>query len=1121
MTPSIHPHRAAKLRAAALFIPLLAAPCLFPVAAAAPPLLAPASLTCDSQRNPLGTSADAPQLSWQLRDARPGARQTAYRILVASSKARLASARPDVWDSGRVESSQSLNVQYRGPALKGQTRYYWLVRTWNSSGAPYPASAAAWWETGLSAPEDWKASWIGAETGEHRAVRDSAADWVWDAPANSPHDSPAGLHAFRLAFDLPASPKSVLLFLTAVDTPSAWIDGRQVLKQEAKTPWGNMPWGTYRRLDIAALVHPGPNTLAIGATLFEPTRGAMSAVLLWQSQDGGYHLLRTGAAGWRSSANPAPRWTETAFDDSAWRAAETVAPAGANAYGRPWPVDSVNQLRRAFTVEGRPRSVRLYATALGAYRFQVNGLRVGDQVLSPGWTDYRQRVFYQTYDLTGMVTPGSNMIGAVLAPGWYSTPLQWLRQPYNYGNTPPALRAQLRIEAADGSVTWINTDSSWQSHPSPVLSAEIYDGESYDARLETPGWDTSAAKDEHGWRPVDVIRPLEPKILPQSFEPIRVERTLEPVSVTTLAGRATIFDFGQNLSGVARLHISGVAGTEVRLRFGEVLNKDGSLYTENLRSAKVTDSYTLRGRRLKGSRTEDFEPDFTFHGFRYIEVTGAPGKLSKSSLEAVVFHTAAPFSAQLRTGSPMINKLWSNIEWGQRSNFIGVPTDCPQRDERLGWTADAQVFWRTASYNMQIDSFSRKYAGDLSGTAGGDGMFGIYAPGTLTASNAVSPGWSDAGIIIPWTAWLQYGDTRIVDENWNAMTRYLSVIEQANPDHLWRNQSGIGFGDWLAPGNKTSNLLVATAYWAYDAQLMAQMAHALHHQEEESRYEAMFEAIRAAFQARYVHPDGSISAGTMGRPTGGDAVEHATAMESDDRKAGPGTQTGYALALYMKLVPVELRAAAGDRLVTLIHANDDRLATGFLGTPYVLQVLSDIGYTNLAYKLLLNTRYPSWGYQVEHGATTMWERWNGDQMMDDPGMNSFNHYAYGAVAAWIYEYAAGIDASSDDPGFHRIHLNPHFDRSLGSVDFSYDSPYGAVSSQWTAPAHGPVLWTVVIPPNTAAYLSISEAEARRYTMDGHPLKPTAGTQEYAVDSGRHRFSVDFGTHPGADSGKAQ
>jgi alpha-L-rhamnosidase len=427
----------------------------------------------------------------------------------------------------------------------------------------------------------------------------------------------------------------------------------------------------------------------------------------------------------------------------------------------------------------------------------------------------------------------------------------------------------------------------------------------------------------------------------------------------------------------------------------------------------------------------------------------------------------------------MINQLWGNILWGQRSNFVGVPTDCPQRDERLGWMADAQVFWRTASYNMDLAAFTRKFGADMRGTQAGTAMYGIYAPGTSMENTGYGAGWSDAGVIIPWTSWLQTGDTSVIEQNWTAMETYLSAIAARNPDGLWKN-SGIPFGDWLSPEGRTDQVLVATAYWAYDVTLMREMARATGRTADAEKYSQQFEKIRTAFQKQFVHEDGFV-AGADNSPSPFGQINNPNA-----KSKGGDTQTGYVLALHMNLLPENLRAAAAQKLAGKIEANGGLLATGFLGTPYLLEELTKTGHADLAYKLLLNTQYPSWGYLVEHGATTTWERWNGDQMKDDPSMNSYNHYAYGAVADWIYRYAAGVDATPLDAGFHTVLLHPAFDARLGSVDFSYPSQYGVIRSTWTLKG-STAEWKVTIPANTTGRLDVSAADAARYSLDGVSL----------------------------------
>jgi alpha-L-rhamnosidase len=600
------------------------------------------------------------------------------------------------------------------------------------------------------------------------------------------------------------------------------------------------------------------------------------------------------------------------------------------------------------------------------------------------------------------------------------------------------------------------------------------------------------------------IRPVEPKIVAQYFSPIRVDKTLPAKTVTSPKPGAYIYDFGQNLAGVARLQAQGPAGTDVQLRFAEVLNPDGTLYTDNLRTAKVTDHYILAGKGI-----EEFQPAFTFHGFRYVEVTGLDHKLALDAVKAVVIHTDAPLTVQLHTGSAMINQLWQNILWGQRSNFVGLPTDCPQRDERLGWTADAQVFWRAASYNMGITQFSKKFSADIRGTQVGTDMYGIYAPGIAIPNPGYAAGWSDAGVIIPWTAWLQSGDTRVIDENWEGMEKYLAAIASANPDYLWSKNYGTPFGDWLSPEGPTKESLVATAYWAYDVTLMRQMAHATGRSADEKKYSDLFERIQAAFAKEFVRADGFIG-GADNSPSPFGRINNPEA-----KSKGGDTQTSYVLALEMNLLPESLRKAAADKLIGKIEANGWRLNTGFLGTPYLLAVLVDSGHADVAYRLLLNGEYPSWGYLVAHGATTMWERWNGDQMRGDPSMNSYNHYAYGAVADWIYRYAAGIDATATDSGFHTVYLHPNFDARLRTLNFAYDSPYGEIKSSWLIEGKA-TTWTVTIPPNAQGELPLSADQSTWWTLGGkavdksdrlHLARTEASGPVYRLDAGTYAFHV--------------
>jgi alpha-L-rhamnosidase len=1072
----------------------------------------PVELRVDGLNTPLGIDDPAPRFSWQLADPARGAKQTAYELEVASQAELLGKA--DIWDSGQIESSASLNVRYGGPALEPSRRYAWRVKVWGAGAKACPASPASWWETGLMKQDGWRAGWISYETAEEAAVRHAPAAWIKSPDANTLNaEKVSEQHiAYRLTVTLAKPVLHAALYATGLDTVAAWVNGAQVLTAAPHPAWGRTPWRKFVRADATGKLTAGANSIAIDSVRYVDRPGEvaagdvppMIATLVVEYADGTTEAFASGP-NWKTAVHAVQGWQEKGFDDSSWKTAIAWTQPGADQpLGHPWIPDSVKALRHTFEVSGPVKSARLYATALGAYEMFLNGKHVGDDVLAPGWTDYRERVKYQTYDVTAQLKAGKNALGALLAPGWYETPLEWLQQGNNYGDTPPALRAQLRIEHTDGSVEWVAADPSWQANTSYIQHAEIYDGEDQDARLNQPGWDTAAFQAK-SWKSAQAIEPKPVSIEAQDYPSILAERTVEAKSVAEPRPGVWVYDFGQNLAGVERLRVAGPAGTDVRLRFAEIVNDDGTVYIENLRTAKATDHFILDGKGV-----EEFTPQFTFHGYRYAELTGLSTAPGKDAVTAVVLHTGAPFTVKLETGSPMINQLWSNILWGQRSNFVGVPTDCPQRDERLGWMGDAEVFWRAASFNMDLAAFSRKFAGDMRGTQAGTPYYGIYSPGTVSPNMGHAAGWSDAGVIIPWTSWLQTGDTSVIEQNWKAMEKYLDAIAAANPDGLWTHDAGIGFGDWLSPEGTTDYALIATAYWAYDVTLMRQMAHATGRAVSEEKYAQLFEKIRAAFEKKFVREDGFVAgADNSASPFGSLNNPDATSRAGD-------TQTGYVLALHMNLLPDELRAKAGKKLVDKIEANHGLLGTGFLGTPYLLEELTKAGYAEEAYKLLLNTEYPSWGYQLEHGATTIWERWNGDRMKGDPSMNSFNHYAYGAVADWIYRYAAGVDATALDAGFHTVVLHPVFDARLGHLTFDYNSAYGAIHSSWKVEGSR-ATWHVTIPANTTGWLGLSNDAVAKYKLEGAPLAGNKlvkgstrdGQSGYELAAGSYSFQVDL------------
>ncbi|MHB8815711.1 MAG: family 78 glycoside hydrolase catalytic domain, partial [Steroidobacteraceae bacterium] len=579
------------------------------------------------------------------------------------------------------------------------------------------------------------------------------------------------------------------------------------------------------------------------------------------------------------------------------------------------------------------------------------------------------------------------------------------------------------------------------------------------------------------WQSATIGATPATRLVAQIGPPIRTVQSLAPRKITRPRSGVFVFDFGQNFAGWCRLHVQGPAGTVVRLRYAEILRPDGEIDQSNLRGARATDTYTLRGEPAG----EAYEPRFTYHGFRYVEVTGFPGTPGVESLEGLVAHTDARQTGTLSLDHPLAQRIWHNALWSQRSNFFGVPTDCPQRDERMGWMGDIQVFLDAAAFNMDVDAFIRRFMGEVRAGQTPEGAFPIVTPQPRSFPGMVTAGWSDAGVILPWTLYRRYGDTAVIEENWEAMRRWLDYVADPNPDFIWRRRRGLDLGDWLSvdaksPADETTpKALVATAFWARCASLMAEMAAAIGHADDAARYATMRSNIEQAFAREFVRPDG---------------------------KVGNDSQTGYSLALRFGLVPAALRAAAGARLAADIERRGTRLSTGFLGTPYLLDALTDTGHERLAVSLLLQTKYPSWGYMIGKGATTMWERWNGD--VGDVSMNSYNHYAFGAVVGFMYRRLAGIAEAA--PGFRRLAVDPIFDRRIGRVRARYDSCLGPISTEIGGGRQGLTQLALELPANSVAEVRLP-GRAHDWLEGGRPLGYAA---QRLVASESSHFVVELG-----------
>ena len=722
-------------------------------------------------------------------------------------------------------------------------------------------------------------------------------------------------------------------------------------------------------------------------------------------------------------------------------------------------------LRREFKLEKKPVRARLYITSRGLYQAEINGGTVGDEVLTPGWTSYGKRVQYQTYDVTDLLKKGDNAIGVMLGDGWYRGFIAFRGNRNAYGDHI-GLLCQLEVTDEDGKTVTIKSDSEWKSATGAILSSDIYNGEIYDARLEKAGW-SKPGFDAAAWNAVRLGAENNTELIAPAGPPVRRIEEIKPVKILETPEGDTVVDMGQNMVGRIRLKVSGQAGAKVILRHAEVLDKAGNFYTENLRAAKERLEYIL-----KGEGTEVYEPTFTFQGFRYVAVEGYPGELAPDSLTGIVIHSDMEPTGSFECSNPLINQLQHNIIWGQKGNFVDVPTDCPQRDERLGWTGDAQVFAETASFNFNSASFYTKWLGDVAADQTEDGQVPHVVPNVLRGFSAT--GWSDAAVIIPWTMYVRFGDKGILEQQYDSMAAWVEYMKkQAGNSYLWTN--GTHYGDWLAfatnrsdyPGATTDKDLLATAFFAYSTSLMEKTARVLGRSDDAERYASLWKRIQQAFVQEYVTENGRMAS---------------------------NTQTAYTIALNFGLLPRGLVAQAADRLAADVRAFDNHLTTGFLGTPYLCHVLSSNGKTGAAYDLLNQETYPSWLYPVKMGATTIWERWDGikpDGSFQDPGMNSYNHYAYGAIGSWLYGVVAGIQPDPDDPGFRHINISPEPGGGLTYAKAELDSMYGTIRSGWKI-EDGKFTLDVRIPPNTRATVKLPDARLEGLMVNGSPVKDQAG-----------------------------
>ena len=1007
--------------------------------------------------NPLGIDAAKPRLSWEVVSEKRAQRQLAYQILVGTDSLALTKDKVNVWNSGKVTSAQSNQIAYAGARLTSKTTYYWKVRLWDAEGQVSDWSPIASWSMGLLQPTDWKAQWIGApEAAIPNSVKlnshygyqseftknESEKEYLTLDLGNSQtiteiklypvdyKDNPDGyLFPKRFIIEIAASSdfKNSIVF---ADESKRDFSKKGLDPYVAKV---NSVKGRYVRVAVTRLAKATTDKYAFALAELEvitnqSVNAALKRPVKATSNYTGYTQYSTES------------WLPDLLTDGFYR-----SNANHKSYSLPIPPSPL--LRKTFSVTKRIKKATLYASAKGLYEISINGKKAGNQVLAPEWTDYHKRFQYQTYDVTDLLKSGHNAIGAMLADGWYAGVLFSHPERGSYG-FDRRLIGQLEIVFEDGTTGRIVTDGSWKVLKNgPIQSASLFDGETFNAGLLPTNWQ-SPDFDDSKWESVVVDSSFSQTLSAQANEPIRVIQEITPVAVTKVKDSTYIFDLGQNIAGWINLKLSYNPHAKITFRHGEVLDDNGQLYVANLRGARQIDVY------IPGTEHQvNYEPRFTYHGFRYVEISGLSHEPEPANVTGKVVASASHPTGYFECSSKDLNKLWQNILWTQRGNMHSVPTDCPQRDERAGWMGDAQVFSQTSIFNMDMGAFYTKWMRDLRDSQLPDGRYPDYAPQVRTFGNFYNaPGWADAGVLIPWKMYENYNDLSILATQYESMKAYVDNIRKFNPGLLWKNARGNSYGDWLngdwiiskdypKEGGKVPDDVYSSAFFYKSTQTLAKVAGLLNKKKDKLHYDSLATGIRNAFITEYISSDGSIQG---------------------------NTQAGYALALEFGLVPEPLKKSAAAHMVEALKKYDYRISTGIQSTIRLMNQLSEHGYSDIAYQLIESHRFPSWLYSVDQGATTIWERWDGyvkGRGFQNVGMNSFNHYAIGAVGEWMYRSILGINA--DQPGYKHIVIKPQAGGSLKWAKGSYHAIAGTIGVEWETTADAYTL-KVNIPANTTA-----------------------------------------------------
>jgi alpha-L-rhamnosidase len=1065
-----------RLRVPAFVVPLvLALSITAPAQALEEAALRVTGLETEQGATPLAVSAAQPRFGWYLTSPERGQRQTAYRISVATAEGGRT-----VWDSGEVRGAQTYNVRYAGPALGSATRYTCRVRVADSRGRWTDWSRPTWFETAL-ARDAWRGSWIGAPPQAVRPAPDlNGTNWIWYPEGDPTAEAPAASRYFRGAFDLSAVPDGARLVMTADDGFTAWVNGAEVGGREPDPNLEN--WRRPIVVDVSDHLRQGRNVIAVKATNGRVSPAGLMGRLELPGQNPA--AFDTGAA-WRSLAEePSGNWQSPEYDDASWTQAKVLAAWGSGPWGRVNPEKPTLPeplLRRDFTVPGkRVAKARLYAAGAGYVELSLNGRRVGDEVLQPGFVRYDKRVQYVTKDVTRMLRSGDNTIGARLGRGFYG---MTQGNVWNWHNTPwtaePRLLAQLVVTYDDGSTQTVATDGQWKYADGPVRYDSLYGGETYDAREEKPGWDRPGY-DAGSWEQAGTLPAPTSNVVPEEHEPIRVTGTLRPESVTNPRPGTYVFKLPRNIAGWARIRPpEGPAGTKITMKYGERLNGDGTVQAA---SGLVTGRFQIDEYVLSGRAGQQWESRYTYKGFQYVEVTGWPGAApTADDLDGRQVHTDLTSTGTFRSSNALFNTVHGMTRQTVVNNWHGIPTDTPMY-EKNGWTGDAQLMAEMEMAEFDLRRPFTKWLTDHRDSQGADGLVPAIVPdnGWGLGPGWPSPPWHASFTVVPWLMYERYGDRDVLASNYPAMRRYLD-------DWLTRGVNGIypsELNDYLAPGyggnTPEDRRLHGTAYTYSNTLIVADIAQVLGHGQDAARYRAAAATMKDAFNREFLR---------------GDAYVTAT---------DPGyRQTSALIALAFGLVPEESERAVTDRLVRDVTERGDHLNTGALGTKYLLTELTERGHGELAYRVANQRTYPSWGYWVDNGATTLWERWDLDARSRD------HVFLGGAIGEWFQEDLAGIRPGA--PGYDRIVVAPKPLGDLTSVDASTRTPRGPVTVRWQRSGSGFAL-RVDVPVGATAEIRLPAAAAGRVTEGGRAVTSAQGVRVLGEGDGVVRLEVGSGSY---------